>query len=110
MIRRIVCAMACAGVLLAGGASVEAAEGKDLFASRCGICHREGGTGTFMLARRLGAEKALLESRQDLNGDLIRHVVRHGIVSMPRFSKVELTDGELEAIVAYLTAAKVGAR
>jgi mono/diheme cytochrome c family protein len=106
---RIASSIACLGILLAGCASVEAADGKDLFAHKCGICHREGGAGTFMLARRLGESKALLETRQDLSADLVRQVVRHGIVSMPRFSRVELTDSELAAVVAYLTGPKVSA-
>jgi mono/diheme cytochrome c family protein len=106
MMRRILSAIVCGGVLLAGCATAEAADGKDLFAHNCGICHREGGTGTFMLGRRLGEQKSLLEKRQDLNADLIRQVVRHGIVSMPRFSRVEVTDSDLAAIVTYLTAPK----
>ncbi|HUK02701.1 MAG TPA: cytochrome c [Steroidobacteraceae bacterium] len=75
-----------------------------LYRQRCGICHLEGGTGTFMLARRLGADQALLAARHDLDPAFIRQVVRHGIVSMPRFSRVELPDAQLEMIVRYLAA------
>ena len=70
--------------------------------SRCGLCHLAGGTGTFMLGRRLGAQQALLTERRDLRADYVRQVVRHGIVSMPRFTRVELPDEELTAIAAYL--------
>ena len=76
--------------------------GRGLFLERCGKCHLDGGTGTFMLGRRLGRDKALLEDRTDLNPSYIRHVVRHGVNSMPWFTPVELPDAELAAIAAYL--------
>ncbi len=68
------------------------------------MCHREGGTGTFILARRLGKEQSLLEQRTNLQPDYIRYVVRWGLVNMPRISRVELPDPDLDAVVAYLTA------
>ncbi len=83
-----------------------AVSGQALFRTKCGVCHLEGGTGTFMLGRRLGEDDALLEKRQNLNADYIRHVVRWGIMSMPRFSRVELPDAELQAIAKYLVEPK----
>ena len=80
-----------------------AADGKALFQTKCGICHLQGGTGTFMLSRRLGAARALLEERQDLDRALVLHVARNGLQSMPRFSRAELPDSELQAIADYLT-------
>ena len=77
--------------------------GRNLFLERCGKCHLDGGTGTFMLGRRLGKDKALLEDRTDLNPGYVRRVVRHGVNSMPWFTPVELPDAELAAIVTYLT-------
>ncbi|MGB6449703.1 MAG: cytochrome c [Steroidobacteraceae bacterium] len=77
--------------------------GQQLFLRHCGICHLPGGTGTFMLGRRLGKDRALLEPRRDLTCGFIRQVVRHGIVSMPRFTRVELTDRELTAICEHLS-------
>lgn len=82
--------------------------GQRLFAARCGICHAAGGTGTFMLARRLGAERALLAERLDLTHELVTHVVRHGINAMPVFTRVELTDAELAQVVGYLTRRAAG--
>ena len=84
-------------------AHADDASDKQAFAARCAKCHGESGTGTFMLGRRHGKEKALLEARTDLAPELIRHVVRNGIVSMPPITRVEVTDSELEAIVRYLT-------
>ena len=78
--------------------------GRAAFVHRCGMCHREGGTGTFILARRLGAGQSLIEKRTDLQPEVIRYVVRWGLVNMPRISRVELPDPDLDAVVAYLTA------
>lgn len=81
-----------------------AASGKALFESRCGMCHLQGGTGTFMLRRRLGESNALLADRKaKLDAAYVKQVVRSGIVSMPRITRAEVSDAELEAIVSYLT-------
>lgn len=56
-----------------------------------------------MLGRRHGKDKAMLEKRDDLAPELIRHAVRKGIVSMPAITRVEVTDTELDAIVRHLT-------
>jgi len=84
------------------GARVE--RGRAAFVHRCGMCHREGGTGTFILARRLGKEQSMLEQRTNLQPEYIRYVVRWGFVNMPRMSRVELPDADLDAVVDYLTA------
>lgn len=99
-----------AAAALAGIPAMAQAEtnetGQQLFRRHCGMCHLQGGTGTFMLSRRLGEEQALLESRTDLPAELVRHAVRYGIVSMPRFSRAELPDAELELIADYLSGPK----
>lgn len=89
--------------LLAHAALADEAADQQVFAVRCIKCHGESGSGTFMLGRRLGKDKAMLERRVDLAPELIRHVVRNGIVSMPPITRVEVTDVELDAIVRYLT-------
>ncbi|MGA3294788.1 MAG: cytochrome c [Candidatus Acidiferrales bacterium] len=97
-----ICAMICASLATADTAR-NLEEGERLFHARCGYCHLDGGTGTFMLGRRLGKDKALLEKRTDLNPDFIRHVVRAGIGSMPPHNRVELPDSELDLIAIYLS-------
>jgi len=82
------------------------AAGQALYRERCGICHAAGGTGAFMLERRLGKERALLAERSDLTAEYVRQVVRHGLQSMPRFTRVELTDTELAAVAAFLASPK----
>jgi mono/diheme cytochrome c family protein len=94
----------------AGAAAASAAtEGQALFREKCGVCHLAGGGGTWMLGRRHGPEKALLEQRSDLLPLYVRYVARHGINSMPRFTRVELSDAQLEAIATYLTTPKPAA-
>lgn len=82
------------------------ADGAALFAARCGYCHLPGGTGTMMLARRLGKDKGLLAARTDLNADYVRAVVRSGLNSMPALTRVEVPDEELDAIGLFLAKPK----
>ena len=78
-------------------------EGKKLFHARCGYCHLVGGTGTIMLARRLGKDRSLLEERTDLSADYIKKITRVGINGMPPHNRIELPDSELDSIAIYLT-------
>jgi mono/diheme cytochrome c family protein len=87
---------------LADELSASQLAGQQVFAHRCGMCHREGGTGTFVLARRLGAAQSLLEQRTDLQPEYIRYVVRWGLMNMPRLSRVEVPDPDMNQLVAYL--------
>ena len=84
------------------GADTTPADGRQLFERRCGVCHMQGQTGTNILERRLGPQRALLAERTDLTPEYIRAVVRQGLVNMPRLTRVELPDSELEAIAAWL--------
>lgn len=77
--------------------------GAKAFAHRCGMCHREGQTGTVVLARRLGADKSVIDKRTDLTPEYIRFVVRNGLLNMPRISRVEMPDPDLDAVIVYLT-------
>jgi mono/diheme cytochrome c family protein len=78
------------------------AEGEKLFRARCGYCHLAGGTGTYMLGRRLGKDRALLSERTDLTVDYVRKIVRVGINSMPPHTRIEVPDSELDLISAYI--------
>jgi len=80
--------------------------GYGLFQNDCAVCHGEGPAkpGTRALkAKYSGKLPALLEERTDLTPALIKAVVRQGISVMPPFRKTEMSDADLEAIVAYLT-------
>lgn len=82
-------------------------EGERLFGQECAFCHvGPRNTGTFMLERRLGKDKGELARRKDLDADYVKAVVRNGLVNMPAFSRVELTDAELDKVAAWLARKK----
>ena len=87
----------------AGDSAQKIEEGNKLFHARCGYCHLAGGTGTYMLGKRLGKDRALLESRTDLTVEYIKKITRVGINSMPPHNRIELPDSELDLIAVYLT-------
>jgi mono/diheme cytochrome c family protein len=60
--------------------------------------------GSNILSRRLGKTQGVLAARTDLTPSQIKEVARRGQLMMPRFSRVEVSDRELEAIAQYLTA------
>lgn len=82
--------------------------GAAVFHRWCVECHGEGEhPGTSALQRRYqGAIPAALEQRTavELPDSLIRLAVRNGMSFMPFFRKTEVTDRELDALVAYLHA------
>jgi (+)-pinoresinol hydroxylase len=93
-------------------------QGHELFKKWCAGCHnpdpprqQHGGglvgrvfAGTYTLEQRYqGSEPAALEQRTDLSAATIRQTVRHGLNMMPRTRKTEISDLELDALVAYLT-------
>ncbi|MET0291494.1 MAG: cytochrome c [Steroidobacteraceae bacterium] len=80
-----------------------AATGAQLFASRCGMCHRAGGMGTGILARRPNAGSGLLEERKDLPSAFVKAVARAGVGNMPRIPRGEVSDAQLARIAAYLS-------
>jgi mono/diheme cytochrome c family protein len=80
--------------------------GKTLFNERCAVCHAPGGMGALVLTRRLGPGKAILAQRTDLTAGYVQYVARNGLGSMPRLSRVEVTNPELTAIAAWLASAK----
>ncbi|MFM1886260.1 MAG: hypothetical protein RL026_1417 [Pseudomonadota bacterium] len=102
---KVLAASAFAALLLSAGMPAVAADnaGAMLYRQKCAICHAAGGPGTAALARRLPAGvPALLEERNDLPPLLVRTVVRNGIGGMQRFTRIELTDAQLETVVAWL--------
>jgi (+)-pinoresinol hydroxylase len=60
--------------------------------------------GTAALAVKYqGKVPAVLEQRTDLKPAYIKTVVRHGLYGMPITRKTEVSDAELDDVVAYLT-------
>lgn len=88
------------GAIFYGAKSANA--GERLFGQKCAFCHIGPSTGKFMLGRRLPKDQAELPSRTDLQADYVKAVVRNGLVNMPTFTRVELTDAELNQIADWL--------
>lgn len=85
-------------------------DGQAIFSNRCGACHLAFGMGTNLLTKQRVAlgeppEKGLLVNRTDLTADYVKSVVRMGKMAMPRQTKVDITDAELDAVAAYLAKA-----
>jgi mono/diheme cytochrome c family protein len=73
-----------------------------LFVEKCGMCHRQMGMGTVILARRVDPSKAMLETRTDLTSAYVMQAARAGIGNMPRMQRGEVSDAQLETIARYL--------
>jgi len=73
-----------------------------LFVEKCGMCHRQMGMGTIILARRVDPAVAMLEARTDLPTDFVVQAARSGIGNMPRISRGEVSDAQLQTIARYL--------
>jgi cytochrome c5 len=73
-----------------------------LYVEKCGMCHRQMGMGTIILARRVDPAVAMLEARPDLPTDFVIQAARAGIGNMPRISRGEVSDAQLKVIAAYL--------
>ena len=98
---------ATAGVAVAP-ASIQ--QGKAVYGQWCVGCHaplpgfgRFPPAGTAMLQQRYkGSVPAVLEDRKDLTPQFVRAVVRKGVAIMPALRKTEVTDADLDAVIAYL--------
>src|SRR6185312_219749 len=63
-----------------------------LFVEKCGMCHRQMGMGTVILARRMDPSKAMLEARKDLTPEYVIQAARAGVGNMPRIQRGEVSD------------------
>jgi len=97
------CLLAAAQALAAPPES-QIERGHRVYQKWCFPCHGPGSDkpGTIALAAR-GQKPAALEQRTDLTAPVIKTPVRHGVFYMPIFRKTEVSDADLDAIVAYLT-------
>ncbi len=76
-----------------------------LYVEKCSMCHRRMGMGTVLLARRVPADQAELESREALTAPYIVLAARQGIGNMPRITRAEVSDEQLARIADYLVIA-----
>lgn len=99
-------------LLLLGTALTAAADelkgstrGQQVFRYWCQSCHGQGTDkpGTVALqVKYQGQLPAALEERRDLTPALVKQFVRRGVSVMPFFRKTEISDGDLQALAAYL--------
>lgn len=92
---------------IATAADIE--RGKAVFDRWCAGCHagtnRQGGlpAGSYVLQQRYqGKLPANLDQRTDLQAVYIQSVVRNGVNIMPRSRKTEISDADMENLIAYL--------
>jgi mono/diheme cytochrome c family protein len=94
----IICAMQ--------SARADDAAGRKVFVKWCAPCHSRGpgnpGT-TALAALYKNSKPAALEDRKDLTAPFITQAVRNGVYVMPFFRKTEISDAELQALIAYLS-------
>lgn len=93
----------CSATALAQAAGQDQPPPARRYVDACGTCHANGGFGVRVLADRLGPEMALIHEGTRMPSEAIRIVVRQGLGHMPAMSKVEVSEEELDAIIAYLT-------
>ena len=91
-----------------GPAAPELAEGKAVYAHWCAPCHADSmglaGTNSLTIKYEGTDIPGVLEDRTDLTAPVISYFVRNGIAWMPPFRRTEISDAELAALSAYLTA------
>ena len=90
------------------GATAPALEpGKAVYTQWCAACHAAdpGLAGTLALQHKYGGDlPAALEDRTDLTPETVAYFVRNGVAWMAPFRKTEISDAELTAMGAYLSA------
>jgi mono/diheme cytochrome c family protein len=80
--------------------------GQHLFHQKCAMCHGAVGMGTGLLARRMKAEVAPLEKREDLSAAYVERAARIGVLNMPPITRGDVTDAQLASIAQYLSKGK----
>ena len=84
--------------------------GENLFSEKCGMCHRENGMGTNVLARRVDPSVSMLEDRDNLTTPFVTHVVRNGFITMFSISRAEVSNDQLNEIAIYLSKTEANAQ
>lgn len=85
--------------------------GAVLYERYCAGCHNPGpGHGGTMLLEQLGRPHPPLVGRTDLEPDYVRTVVRNGLIEMPPFRLTELTEPELDQVIAHILSVRPAAR
>ena len=85
--------------------AIDQYDGKGLFELYCIACHGAGPghPGTMRLQERLSEDQAPLLSRDNLDPEYVKLVVREGFKLMPPFRPSEITDKQLDLLTGYIT-------
>jgi len=78
---------------------------EQLYVEKCSMCHRQMGMGTVLLGRRVDPAQAMLEDREALTAEYIITAARQGVGNMPRISRAEVSDEQMDRIATYLVEA-----
>ena len=99
-----------AAVLLVPGAALGqdalVAQGREVYLARCEYCHGPGpqqGATMVLQGRYQGAVPSILAERTNLTPEYIRAVVRTATNGMAPIRITEVSEQDLEAVIAYLT-------
>jgi mono/diheme cytochrome c family protein len=98
--------LAAPAIALAQQPAANVEKGHETYAYWCASCHGRGNRfpGTVALQAKYGGKvPAVLDDRIDLTPAAVRLFVRRGTSIMPFFRKTEISDSDLDALVAYLT-------
>lgn len=91
-----------------GPAAPELQHGKAVYARWCAPCHANSmglaGTNSLTIKYQGTDIPGVLEDRTDLTAPVIAYFVRNGVAWMPPFRPTEISDADLVALSAYLTA------
>ena len=91
-----------------GPAAPELEHGKAVYAHWCAPCHANSmglaGTNSLTIKYQGTDIPGVLEDRTDLTAPVIAYFVRNGVAWMPPFRRTEVSDADLAALSAYLTA------
>lgn len=96
------------GLLLAANGAAAQDElvehGREVYDAWCAICHAPGEGATRILEERYqGVLPAVVDQRTNLTAELITARVRTWVApQMPPFRQSEVSDADLEAVIAYL--------
>lgn len=106
----ILACLACQAVM-AQDEAAKRERGRQVYEYWCATCHGPG-VGQFSPAlpgtaalefKYKGQVPALLAERTDMSPKFIETFVRNGVTVMPFFRKTEVSDADLDALIAYLT-------
>jgi mono/diheme cytochrome c family protein len=109
--KALVIAVAMSLGVVSGTQAADVAHGHVVFGVWCTGCHEPlpGASyappaGTYVLEQHYhGRIPSALEQRTDLTATLIRTTVRNGRNMMPQTRKTEISDSDLDDLIAYLT-------